>query len=339
MREQLYLVFRDLDVRRGGPVVDGGWFSMPVRSGESDFGWGGGLAPSGRAAYGFRPVDGDEVAHRLGGRALRFVIHGFNVDRNDGFRANGLLGELLDGPDADAVDVGVLWPGDFAIPVINYPFEFGDARETARLFARRLREVVRWNVPIRFVTHSFGFRVAMETLLAYGEANDAPLPVQELFFTAGADDSDVLGRSPYARALEGVERVVNLSSLSDRVLAGAFPFGDVVEAALWAGQETFRKAIGLVGPRAHGFGERLVSYRSGAWGHDHSDYLPYYEDELLRDRDREAAERIRRREAVAALIRVPPERRPAPEAWARGARDDGPAAGGPTGSDPLPRQP
>lgn len=318
MRRQLYLSFRDLDVERGGAVLDGGWYALPVPDDDPEWGWGGGLAPRGRVAYRFTPLDPAAVHDEVAGRTVRFVVHGFNVSRNSGFRSTGLLGAHLEALDPEVIDVGVLWPGDFLLPVLNYPFEFGDARLTAVHFARRLRTLEGQAAALRFVTHSFGIRVVLEALRHAAEHDEGPLPVQELFITAGADDCDVLDRDTYRAALRGVERVVNVASVHDRVLWGAFPFGDAVEAALWRDQRTFRAAIGRRGPRRHGFGDRLVAYRSGRWAHDHGDYLPDFEDSVRDAPDGETRRAIARRAAVAELIGTAPEDRTDPNTWASG---------------------
>ena len=60
--------------------------------------------------------------------------------------------------------VAVLWPGDFWIPVVNYPFEGGDAKDSGRRVARFCNRRLGKARSFSFVTHSLGARVALEAV-------------------------------------------------------------------------------------------------------------------------------------------------------------------------------
>ena len=60
------------------------------------------------------------------GRTVVFGVHGFNVRYKSGLRSLARLDQELKLPQSH-IFVGVLWPGDFWVPVINYPVEWEDA--------------------------------------------------------------------------------------------------------------------------------------------------------------------------------------------------------------------
>jgi hypothetical protein len=99
----LYLSFRSQDV--GGAVagprlLDGDGTAIPLA---------------------LRLVGEAEIASRVAGRNLLIAVHGFNVSGEYGARSLGKLEPRL-GLSALDLFIGVLWPGDFWLPVVNYPF-------------------------------------------------------------------------------------------------------------------------------------------------------------------------------------------------------------------------
>ena len=67
-------------------------------------------------------VKDSDLASRAIGKDVLFAAHGFNVNFECGARSLGRLESAL-GLGASELFVGVLWPGDWWLPVINYPFE------------------------------------------------------------------------------------------------------------------------------------------------------------------------------------------------------------------------
>ena len=74
------------------------------------------------AAPALRLLRDAEFAQRALGKDVLFAAHGFNVDFENGARSLARLEAALD-LDASEVFVGILWPGDFWLPFVNYPFE------------------------------------------------------------------------------------------------------------------------------------------------------------------------------------------------------------------------
>ena len=69
-----------------------------------------------------------QIPSLVAGKALLFAAHGFNVSYHDGAYALGMLDRYLD-LTASNLFIGVLWPGDAWLPIVDYPFEGGVARE------------------------------------------------------------------------------------------------------------------------------------------------------------------------------------------------------------------
>src|SRR5216683_7932948 len=67
-------------------------------------------------------VDWPQVGALVAGRNVLFGVHGFNVNYGGGVRGLGRLDAYL-GLGGSDVFVGVLWPGDAWLPVVDYPFE------------------------------------------------------------------------------------------------------------------------------------------------------------------------------------------------------------------------
>ena len=78
-----------------------------------------------------------DIAAKVAGKDVLLGVHGFNVSYRSGANAFGLLDGSL-GLGASEIFIGVLWPGDFWIPAVNYPFEGSDAMECGRRLAHLL---------------------------------------------------------------------------------------------------------------------------------------------------------------------------------------------------------
>jgi esterase/lipase superfamily enzyme len=244
-----YISFRSRSV--GGSVVD------PMLL------VGDGLAP----APSFRPMTAAEIEQATTGRNLLLAVHGFNVSLGEGARQMAHLEARLALP-PDATFFAVLWPGDFFIPVVNYPFEASDAVETGRRLAALCNRRFVRALSLSFMSHSLGGRVILEAV-----ARLAGRKARSMCLAAAAVDRDVLTRQ-YARALANSESVSVLSSVKDRVLQLAYPGGDFLSDIFGDGDSPFRTALGFKGPRPHP-GQSVAHHAiPKTLGCGHGDYLP-----------------------------------------------------------------
>src|SRR5262249_19125517 len=92
---------------------------------------------------------------RIEGREVVVAVHGFNVGYAQGVHVLAALERDL-ALASQFVFVGVLWPGDYWIPVVNYPAEAGDAVRCGRLLARFANKNLRAATAVSFVSHSLG---------------------------------------------------------------------------------------------------------------------------------------------------------------------------------------
>lgn len=270
----LVLSFRDLSAPRGGAVTPAAMLELPAAA-DAAFDWNDPASlrerlRGGSAAW----LGGDRVQAALSGRPLCFLLHGFNVGRDKGYAGLGAWAKALI-PDAGAgLAIPVLWPGDWMLPGVNYPFELADVRSTAARFSEFLAGPAAGAAGLSFVTHSMGARVALETLAR-------PIrraPVEALLLTAPAVDEGALDDPRFAPAVESVHRIVVVSSIKDSVLRDAFPLGDRVEAALWRGEHASTRALGAFGPRLKPGSMVAAKLRwfsiDAADDYGHDDYVP-----------------------------------------------------------------
>ena len=207
---------------------------------------------------------------------ITFLLHGFNVNRAKG-RA-GLLdfASKFDGAQPGAL-VATLWPGDHWVRFASYPFEGGDADDTAIQLARFIDEVIHPGTPVSFVTHSLGARVAMEAIKALPDRN---FSIAQICLMAPAiDDYSVSFDQVYRTQVLQAERVAVLSSREDEVLKFAYPAADLLQAFIFFWRDAFGFALGYHGPRAHEESggsvpdnivhEAIKNYRNS----DHGDYI------------------------------------------------------------------
>lgn len=244
-----FISVRSQDV--GGPVVDAGcWESA------------GGPKPT------YKPVSGEAVARDTQGKDVIVAIHGFNVSRPKAVRSYVTLESQLQ-LKADQRFFGVLWPGDFWLPVVNYPAEASDAVDAGGRLAAYLDATMASAASISFISHSLGGRVLLEAVQRLGRAAD------EVCITAGAVDNNVLS-AQYLAAKGKANRVSVLSSRSDSVLKLAYPLGDFGSDVLFGDKDSpWRGALGLKGP--HPFeAPPKVRHRpiDKALGFGHGDYFP-----------------------------------------------------------------
>ena len=212
-----------------------------------------------------------EAALRVAGRTVVFTVHGFNVSYDGGLRSLARLEQaLIPLLPPSFLCVGVLWPGDFVIPAINYPGEWRDAVKGGRALARYANTKLGGAAGFSFLSHSLGGRLALEAVAGLNRK------AARVCLTAAATDDDCLER-PYDVSVANSGLLTFLASKKDLVLKLAYPIGD------WAGDLFFgdddsawRGALGRNGaqwPRTH---------RPKAWGftvpdspkYDHGAYFP-----------------------------------------------------------------
>lgn len=212
-------------------------------------------------------VDWSRLGALVAGRNVVFGVHGFNVDYAAGACALGQLDAYF-ALGATDLFVGILWPGDSWIPVIDYPFE-GDV---ALDCGRRLAEFcTHWFVAAQsfsFVSHSLGARLVLEAV----ERLDRRVRV--ICLTAGAINRDCLV-TEYAGAAGNADAIAVLASHRDLVLKLAYPIGDVIADLLHDDHAPFQPALGSGGPASP-----APSVVRRPWqipdpaGYGHLDYMP-----------------------------------------------------------------
>lgn len=177
-----------------------------------------------------------------------FLIHGFNVRAPSGrFSANALEEDLrtmitpyqFTGND---VVIGVLWPGDWHIKVVNYSWEYADAVASGRLLRRVIENDLRRAASFSIASHSLGARVALAA------AENLNHRLHMLCLTAAAADDDCLA-ARYAAATANADHVYVLRSKRDRTLQFAYPAGDLLSDILGDDDGAFHGALGRNGPR------------------------------------------------------------------------------------------
>ena len=227
----------------------------------------------------------EELLERTARRDVLFVTHGFNVSEINGVRSatrlEARLAQLL--PDAfstnvralpreqgpSALMIGVLWPGDFVIPLINYSFESGDAMRCGRALASFIDSELYLARSISHLSHSLGGRLALECVKRQGAR------AREVCVTASATDADCLSKA-YSHAPLNSARVSVLASRKDKALAFAYPAGDFLSDIFGDGDNPFGAALGRAGPRPKFPNSSNVLHRQikDSENYRHGDYFP-----------------------------------------------------------------
>ena len=213
-----------------------------------------------------RTLPWQEALAEIRGRRLMIFCHGFNVSLQGGVRSAVAMQAHLQ-PAADELYLAVLWPGDFRVPVVNYPFEYEDAVRAGRLLARFIDRRCGEAAAVSLGAHSLGGRVVLEALAA------ASRRVAEMCVAAPAVDADCLTQR-FAPSLAHVGRLTVLSSESDRVLRWAYPLGDFFSDIFGDTDSPFRGALGLSGPRPRAGPPVHAQAIPKADRYDHGDYVP-----------------------------------------------------------------
>lgn len=205
----------------------------------------------------------------VAGKEILFATHGFNVSYREGLEVLAQLELDLQLPSSFTF-VGILWPGDWWIPAINYPSEADDAVTCGQRVARFANRHLRAARAISFVSHSLGGRLVLEATRALERR------AHEVCVLAAAVDDDCLATEQYADVRRNAERVSVLASRKDVVLGTAYPIGDFLSDLLWRDNDSpWRAALGYHGPRPAGLDHVAHGQIADQAGYGHGDYLRY----------------------------------------------------------------
>jgi hypothetical protein len=203
----------------------------------------------------------------VGGRNLLFATHGFNVSYPDGAFALGLLDQYLGltGPD---LFIGMLWPGDAWLPVVDYPFEGGVALDCGRRLAEFCNAWCAGAQSLSFLSHSLGARLVLEAVL------HLQCKARSVCLTAAAINRDCL-TAEYQAAAANCEQISVLASHEDDVLKIAFAIGDPFADLLHDDHTPFQPALGSDGPPVPAPPPVHYPWQiPDACDYGHHDYLP-----------------------------------------------------------------
>lgn len=189
-----------------------------------------------------REVQLFELASAVKAKHVLFVTHGFNVSYAEGARSLARLAANLQ-LGANVLVIGVLWPGDFFIPAINYPEAAVPAIEAGQTLGDLCNASLNGAASVSFVSHSLGARVVLEAVERLNGRK-----ARMLCLAAGAVNDDCL-TVEYAAAPAKTLATYTLASVNDRVLQLAFPIGDLIGEILVDDHSPFHEALGRHGPR------------------------------------------------------------------------------------------
>ena len=216
---------------------------------------------------GYDLVTDNDAATSVAGRDVVLAIHGFNVSRPHGVGSLAALEDNLKlAPNYRFF--GVLWPGDFWLPVVDYPWEAAHAVTSGRHIAAYCNRVFPGANSISFISHSLGGRVLLEAI------QNMDRPATQVCIAAGAVDDDCLA-GQYLRAEQNAGRICVLSSMSDKVLQLAYPAGDFISDVLLGDNDSpWEAALGRAGPKPPYAPPVFEEPIPPALGYDHGDYFP-----------------------------------------------------------------
>ena len=195
----------------------------------------------GDGAPGWSVVPPAQLRTTFAGKSVLFAVHGFNVNQPRGVVSLGLLDKYL-ALAAPGLFVGVLWPGDSVIPIVDYPFEGSVALECGGRLADFCNDFCSSAQTVSFVSHSLGARLVLKTV------SRLKRKAQVVCLTAAAINRDCL-TSEYAIAAQNSEQISLLASREDLVLKVAFTVGDPFADLLHDDHTPFEIALGSEGPR------------------------------------------------------------------------------------------
>ena len=210
-----------------------------------------------------------ELAAAIHGREVFFGVHGFNVNQKNGIkRLNNWFANMDLG---DAMQVGILWPGDCFIPVfVDYVVEGHEAIHSGKLLADFVNKNFAAAAALSFASHSLGARVVLETIRGLSRHP------RRVLLMAGAIDNNCL-TNEYADAANKIDQISILASTRDDVLSLAYPLGNPLQGIIDSGHPYRHAALGREGPdQPAQLGARLHA----GWqipqelDYGHLDYLP-----------------------------------------------------------------
>jgi hypothetical protein len=217
-------------------------------------------------ALAFTVVSFAELSQRAIGKDVLFATHGFNVDQEHGARCLARLEREIQ-PLGSELFIGLLWPGDWWIPAINYPFAGSPAMSAGRELARICDTWFKDAASLTYASHSLGARVILES------AQRAARSARTVCLTAAAVNRDCL-LTEYGTAERRSEGVSNLASERDHVLKLAYPVGDLLADILHPDHSLFTPALGYRGPPRPIPANARPAQIPKALDYDHGDYLP-----------------------------------------------------------------
>lgn len=180
------------------------------------------------------------VSSIVASKNLLFATHGFNVSYQVGACSMGLLERYLDLGSSNLF-IGVLWPGDCWLPIVDYPFEGDVALDCGKRVAAFCNGWCTSAETISFLSHSLGARLVLEAITNLNRnANSVCL-------TAAAINRDCL-TAQYSKAATNSTIISVLASHEDYVLKIAFSVGDPFAELLHDDHTPFQPALGSGGP-------------------------------------------------------------------------------------------
>jgi len=197
---------------------------------------------------------------------ILFATHGFNVNQAEGVRSLARLEARLN-PVGAELFVGVLWPGDYWLPVVNYPTEAADAVKCGQKLADFCAKYASRSNSISFLSHSLGGRLILEAVAQLDTR------AKTVCLTAAAVDRDCLD-AQYADAVSNAETISNLSSRRDMVLRLAYPVGDFLSDIFYDDDDALQSALGYLGPKSPWPALVRPKKIPEALDYGHGDYLP-----------------------------------------------------------------
>jgi hypothetical protein len=211
-------------------------------------------------------LDWKEIGRRASGKHVLLAAHGFNVSYESGASCLDRLGAAL-GLTSSELFLGILWPGDFWLPAVNYPFAGATSMDCGRRLARFCNRWLADAHAISFISHSLGARLVLEAV------RNLDRPARVVCIAAGAINRDCLV-TEYAAASGNAGAISTLASVDDTVLKLAFPVGDALSDVLDDDHTPFTPALGYRGPSRPTPAAVAPAQIPAAAGYNHGDYLP-----------------------------------------------------------------
>jgi hypothetical protein len=214
-----------------------------------------------------RIVPSTMVPAIVAGKNLLFATHGFNVSYRNGACSLGLLEKYLNLA-ASNLFIGMLWPGDAWLPVLDYPFEGGVAVDCGRRLAGFCNRGCTGAQSLSFASHSLGARLVLEAIARLERK------AQSVCLAAAAINKDCLA-GEYSAAAKNSDAISILASHEDYVLKIAFGLGDPFADLLHDDHTPFQPALGYNGPPTPAPPPIRYPWQiSDRDDYGHGDYLP-----------------------------------------------------------------